>query len=47
MNAMKLKHPTDIYKNLYLELCNSIDIKKKKISPHNALITLDGIFRKN
>jgi Cdc6-like AAA superfamily ATPase len=48
LNAMELKHPTDIYKNLYLGLSGMPNDKRRsKLSPHSALVTLDGIFRKN
>lgn len=41
---MKLKHPTDIYKQIYLSLMGP-EGKKKRVTPEYALVALDGIFR--
>lgn len=43
---MRLKHPYDLYKNIYYEL-STVSPKKKKITSKNAMYLLDGIFRKN
>lgn len=45
INAMNLKYPADIYKNIYYQLFGTES--KKKISPEQALHSLDGIFREN
>lgn len=43
---MKLKHPGDIYKNLYNGLLEQTSkLKKTKMSEYSTLVKLDTIFR--